>query len=63
METKRPYFVPDDTGNVNVTTTELSRRDKAYRSIVRGFMQIAAGIYELVTDEPAPKPTDVLRGR
>jgi len=37
-------------------------RLKAYSKIVRGLVLVLAGIYEMVYGEPAPKPSDALRG-
>ena len=38
------------------------RRYKAYRKIVLGLLQVAAGLFEFFTEFEAPKPGDVIRG-
>lgn len=40
----------------------LTTRMKAYSKLIRGLMMAAAGLYELVFDEDAPRPSDALRG-
>jgi len=38
------------------------KRFKAYTKLIRGLCMVAAGLYELLTGEDAPKPSDALRG-
>jgi hypothetical protein len=47
-------------GRVKFLITD--RRHKAYRKIIQGLLMVAAGMFELLFDEPAPKPSDTLRG-
>lgn len=59
MQTTRygNYATPARAGGSGLTT-----RMKAYSKLIRGLMMAAAGLYELVFDEDAPRPSDALRG-
>jgi len=63
METKQKYITSSSNGDsVNVTITQMSRRAKAYSKVIRGFLDIASGLYELIFNEDPPKPRDAIRG-
>jgi len=62
MEKRENYFTTINGQQVDVTISKLSRRNKAYKKVIQGFMQLSAGLYELIFDEAAPRPTEVLKG-
>lgn len=45
-----------------VGSSNLTTRTRAYSKLIRGLMMAAAGLYEMVYNEDAPKPSDALRG-